>query len=174
MLKKEVTYPGECIALQERDGDEPPSLRDHSGTEQYYGHAGAGEMQSSAGTIGVLAKIKRIEIVEAAKSLVVHVDAAVVVLFAPIQCNPKPRDRKVIEWLHVCLQLPQSPKIVVMKLNSNRRISIETANLIVDRDGDVKQISTPATIDKARLGNPALNRRYCLYRNMHGVPILLS
>src|SRR5882724_11663120 len=73
VLKKEMPDPGECITLDEPHRNEPPPSRDHGGDEQRESNARAGEVQSSAGAVGVLAEVKGIEVAESPKRvLVVH------------------------------------------------------------------------------------------------------
>src|SRR5882724_7423661 len=73
VLKKEMPDPGECITLDEPHRNEPPPSRDHGSDEQRGGNARAGEVQSPAGAVGVLAEVKGIEVAESPKRiLVVH------------------------------------------------------------------------------------------------------
>src|SRR5712664_1493643 len=73
VLKKEVADPGECISLDEPYRNEPPPLRGHGGDEQRQSNTRAGEMQPSAGAVGVLAQVKGVEVAEGPKrALVVH------------------------------------------------------------------------------------------------------
>jgi len=73
VLKKEVADPGECISLDEPYRNEPPPLRGHGGDEQRQSNTRAGEMQPSAGAVGVLAQVKGVEVAEGPKRvLVVH------------------------------------------------------------------------------------------------------
>src|ERR1700688_4114234 len=73
VLKKEVADPGKCITLDKPYRNEPPPLRDYGRDEQCGGNAGAGEVQASAGTVGVLAQVKGIEVGESPKRVhVVH------------------------------------------------------------------------------------------------------
>ena len=72
VLEKEMAHPGECVPLHEGNGNQPPPLRDHRGEQQRDGNARPGEMQSPADRIGMLAKVKRVEIAESTKCLPVH------------------------------------------------------------------------------------------------------
>jgi hypothetical protein len=67
VLEEEVANPGECVSLDERYRNEPPPSCDRGSDEQRNGNARAGEVQSSAGSVGVFTKIKRIEIAESAE-----------------------------------------------------------------------------------------------------------
>src|ERR1700730_9039444 len=76
VLEEEVADPGERVTLHERCRSKPPPLRDHGSDEQRDGNARAGEVQSPAGAVGVLAEIEGIEIAESPKRvLVVHGDS---------------------------------------------------------------------------------------------------
>src|SRR5216683_6567591 len=73
VLKKEMADPGECITLDEPYRNEPPPSRGHGSDEQCESNARAGEVQSSAGAVGVLAQVKGIKVGKSPKRvLVVH------------------------------------------------------------------------------------------------------
>ena len=76
VLKEEVPDPGERITLDEPCRNEPPPSGNHGRDEQCDGNARAGEVQSSARPVGVLAEVKGIKIAESPKRvLVVHGDS---------------------------------------------------------------------------------------------------
>jgi hypothetical protein len=75
VLEEEVADPGERVTLDEPNRNEPPPLRDHGSDEQRERNARAGEVQSPAGPVGVLAEIKGIEIAECPKRVLVHLDS---------------------------------------------------------------------------------------------------
>src|SRR5271168_5264262 len=90
---------------------------------------------------------------------------------APIQFKPKPWKREELEGFHVCLQLSQLPSIIVLKLNPDIGIPVETTHPILNRDGNVEKIPGPAIIKEPRLRDPAPLRRYDLDWNVQGAPI---
>jgi len=73
VLEEVVPYPGEGVALDERDCNEPPVLGDHGADEQHGGYGRADEVQTAADGITVLAEIERIEVGKSAIGLHVAV-----------------------------------------------------------------------------------------------------
>jgi len=71
VLEEEVADPGECVSLDERYRYEPPPSCNHGSEEQRNGNARAGEVQSPAGSVGVLTKVKGIEIAEGMERVLV-------------------------------------------------------------------------------------------------------
>jgi|SRR3984957_12702293 len=90
---------------------------------------------------------------------------------APIQFKPKPWKREELERFHVCLQLSQLPSIIVLKLNPDIGIPVETTHPILNRNGDIVKISRPAIIKEPRFRDPAPLRRYHPDWNVQGAPI---
>jgi hypothetical protein len=90
---------------------------------------------------------------------------------APIQFKPKPWKREELEGFHVCLQLSQLPSIIVLKLNPDIGIPVETTHPILNRDGNIEKIPRPAIINEPRFRDAAPLRRYDLDWNVQGAPI---
>jgi hypothetical protein len=66
VFEKEVSHPREGVALDQRDQNQPPNLRQGCSDQQYGGDAGADKVQSARDAIGVLAQVERVELNEAA------------------------------------------------------------------------------------------------------------
>src|SRR6185312_11549888 len=62
MLEEEVPCPGTRVALDQRQREKPPVLRDHGGNDQHGGNRRAGKMQPAAHRVGVLAQIERVKL----------------------------------------------------------------------------------------------------------------
>src|SRR5262245_31863285 len=69
LLEEEMPGPGERVALHQACCDQPPELCRDSGDQRHCGQARADEVQSAAGSIGMLAEIERIELRQRAVAL---------------------------------------------------------------------------------------------------------
>jgi hypothetical protein len=63
--------------------------------------------------------------------------------------------------------------IIVLKLDADVGIPIETADFVLNRNRYVQEIASPAAVDKPGLIGAASGLRYQLCWDMHGVPVRL-